>query len=251
MNEGETLRFELNYDLGESLTRTQKAARGRQLARQAPRILEGYVDAAGVGAAPYDIAEDPDGLVRWEEAGRKIANASTAPTAPTAQGGFETWLTSLATTFKTAVEENGLWQALWDDDKAKHRKEKIAQVIARATWIEHCRAGNIDITREADCGRGPVDFKFTQGWDMRGLLEVKHISSTQFAHGAETQLPIYLKGESAPFGIYLCIGYYSRDFEGERIALVQAACESITSQGKTRIVPLFVDARPKKSASKA
>jgi hypothetical protein len=33
------------------------------------------------------------------------------------------------------------------------------------------------MTREADCGRGPVDFKFTQGWTMRGLIEVKHIEN--------------------------------------------------------------------------
>ena len=108
-----------------------------------------------------------------------------------------------------------------------------------------------DITREADCGRGPVDFKFTRGWQVRGLIEVKHISSTQFAHGADTQLPIYLKGKQAPFGIYLSIGYRDRDFEEERIGLVTSTCKAITEQGNTRIVPVFVDARPKKSASKA
>src|SRR4029450_9216595 len=90
-----------------------------------------------------------------------------------------------------------LWRALWNDGNTRHRPEKIAQVIARSTWLEHCRARDIDISREADCGRGPVGFKFSRGWSIRGLIEVKHISSNQFIHGADTQLPIYLKGEKA------------------------------------------------------
>lgn len=250
-NENETLRFDLNYDLADSLDQREKARRGRELAHRAVHLLEDYVDEATSEVAPYDVDGDPKGLVRWEEAGRRIAAATAPPAAPETQEDFEPWLRGLADTFKGAVEDNGLWWALWDDGQRKHRPEKIAQVIARSTWIQHCRAQNVDITREADCGRGPVDFKFSRGWEMRGLIEVKHISSTQFAHGAETQLPIYLKGESSPFGIYLCIGYNDRDFDEERLSLVTSACESISQQGATRVVPVFVDARPKKSASKA
>lgn len=250
-NENVTLRFDLNYDLADSLDRREKARRGRELAHRALHLLEDYVDESTSEIAPYDVDGDPKGLVRWEEAGKEIAQASTPPVAPETQEEFEPWLRGLAETFKGAVEDNGLWRALWDDGITKHRPENIAQVIARSTWIEHCRARDIDISREADCGRGPVDFKFARGWQMRGLIEVKHISSTQFAHGAETQLPIYLKGEQAPFGIYLCIGYRDRDFEEERIGLVTSTCKAITEQGTTRIVPVFVDARPKRSASKA
>ncbi|BCP10431.1 hypothetical protein MINTM020_25290 [Mycobacterium paraintracellulare] len=252
IHENSKLRFELNYDLGQSLTRKQKVARGLELARRAPDIVESYVDdVVAADPSPYDVSADPKGLVRWEEAGRRIANASTAPPPPATQGEFEEWLTALATSFKTAVEDNGLWVALWNDEKTHHRKEKIAQVIARECWVFQCKAYNIDITREADCGRGPVDFKFTQGWTMRGLIEIKHIASTHFVHGANTQLPIYLVGESAPFGIYVCMGYRDRDFEDDRIALVESACNSISAKGTTQILPLIVDARPKKSASKA
>lgn len=250
-NENETLRFDLNSDLAESLDRREKARRGRELAHRAVDLLENYVDEATADPTAYDVDNDPKGIVRWEEAGREIAKASQAPMAPQSQAEFEPWLRDLAQAFKGAVEDNGLWRALWDDDLRGHRPEKIAQVIARATWIEHCRARDIDISREADCGRGPVDFKFTRGWQVRGLIEVKHISSTQFTHGAETQLPIYLKGESSEFGIYLCIGYRDRDFDEERLALVTSACRAISEQGTTQIVPVFVDARPKKSASKA
>jgi hypothetical protein len=85
---------------------------------------------------------------------------------------------------------------------------------------------------------------------MRGLIEVKHIENNQFTHGATAQLPTYLKGEEAAFGIYLCIAYWDRDLDPDRLAVVQAACTAYSEQGKTRIVPLFVDARPKPSASR-
>jgi hypothetical protein len=183
-----------------------------------------------------------------------MAQATMAPPAPLNQDQFEDWLTRMANTFKTAVEDNGLWTALWDDPQSgryvRHRRQKIAQVIARSAWLEHCKP-KLDITHEADCGRGPVGFKFTQGWTMRGLIEVKHIENNQFTHGATAQLPTYLKGEEAAFGIYLCIGYSDRDFDPDRLAVVQAACTAYSAQGKTRIVPLFVEARPKPSASKA
>ncbi|MBJ8342078.1 hypothetical protein JGU71_24625 [Antrihabitans sp. YC3-6] len=250
-HEGERLRFDLNYDLAESLSQREKAIRGRELARLAFDMLDSYVDAEAANDSSYDVTNDPKGLVRWEEAGRKIAEASTAPVPPESQGHFEKWLIALATTFKTAIEDNGLWLALWNDDNTKHRKEKIAQVVARTTWLEHCKAHNVDITREADCGRGPVDFKFTQGWNMRGLIEVKHISNTKFFHGATVQLPIYLKGEEARFGVYLCIGYSDSDFKQERLDLVRDACCAIAKSGQIRMHPVFVDARPKASASTA
>ena len=86
---------------------------------------------------------------------------------------------------------------------------------------------------------------------MRGLIEIKYISNTQFAHGAETQLPIYLKGEHTQFGVYVCVGYRDRDFDSDRLTRVRDACKSLSGQGNITIVPVFVDARAKPSASKA
>jgi hypothetical protein len=86
---------------------------------------------------------------------------------------------------------------------------------------------------------------------MRGLIEVKHISNPQFAHGAETQLPLYMRGEQAPFGVYLCIGFKDGDFNEARLDLVRDACKSLSPQGSMRIVPIFADARKKLSASTA
>lgn len=83
-------------------------------------LLERYVDSAIAGATPDDVDSDPQGLVGWEEAGREIAKASTAPQVPWTQGDFEAWLVALAMTFKTAVEGKGLSRVLWNDDHTQH-----------------------------------------------------------------------------------------------------------------------------------
>lgn len=104
VNAGETLRFELNYDLGASLNRQQRAILGRQLAQRAPEILDGYVADVTRDATGYDVDGDPKGLVRWEEAGRRIAKVSVFPQPPASQSDFEGWLVALAESFKAAIE---------------------------------------------------------------------------------------------------------------------------------------------------
>jgi hypothetical protein len=47
------------------------------------------------------------------------------------------------------------------------------------------------------------------------------------------------------------IGFTDNDFDEERLALVRDACASISNKGRTRIVPIFADARKKLSASTA
>jgi hypothetical protein len=58
-NENETLRFDLNYDLAESLSRREKARLGRELARRSVDLLERYVDEATSDISAYDVDEDP------------------------------------------------------------------------------------------------------------------------------------------------------------------------------------------------
>ncbi len=57
------------------------------------------------------------------------------------------------------------------------------------------RFPDVDMSRESDAGRGPVDFKFAPGWNRRALIEVKLLSSSKLLQGADAQLPQYLASE--------------------------------------------------------
>lgn len=253
-NESQVLRDDLNYDLEETLTKRKKAERGRAVARARPEIAMRYIEVIESEALlPYDVEADPKLLVGWAEAGRQAALAAASDLAqPKTEDEFMGWVKGLANEFKAAVEDTDLWKALWDDNLTKHRDEKIVQAIAGTMWVQQCKAANVDISKEPNMGRGPVDFKFSAGWTRRALIEVKFIESTRFFQGAEKQLPQYLKTEKITGGYYLCVGFTDNDFSNERLDRVRDTCNALSDQKGVKMEPIFVDARNdnKPSASK-
>ncbi|WP_125797737.1 hypothetical protein [Amycolatopsis sp. WAC 01416] len=254
VNEGRVLRDDLNYDLAESLSKSEKIAEGRHVARREPEMAFRYLDEkAEEDHEPYDVDNDPKLLVGWAEAGRNAAEATGRNLEqPAGEDGFLTWVRGLMVEFKDAVEQTDLWKVLWSDDLTKHRPEKIVQAVASCMWVSQCRAVDVDISREVNIGRGPVDFKFSAGWTKRALAEIKLIKSTQFFSGASKQLPQYLKSEKIEGGFYLCVGFMDQDFEEERLKRVRDTCKALSEAKDVEIEPIFVDARNynKPSASK-
>ena len=94
--------------------------------------------------------------------------------------------------FKIYVEDNGGWQLLWNDDGTP-KKEIAFQALLMGVITAQCRANDIDIAKEANIGRGPVDFKFSHGYSRTVLLEAKLAKNTKFWSGLRAQLPTYLK----------------------------------------------------------
>jgi integrase len=248
----ETLRDDLNYDLAESLTKAEKEKRAREVARARPQLAVDYVShVAEIGEhEPYNSEDDPDLLVGWHEAGRLAFDPEEVPADQPSPEGFCEWVRVLLLKFQQAVEDKDLWRVLWDDAHKQPRHEPIVQAVAGSLLSAYCEAADVDLSREANIGRGPVDFKFSKGWHKRALAEVKLISSSHFEQGAKKQLPQYLRSERIECGYYLCVGFFDRDFAEERLARVRDTCSALSSQKGVRMMPLIVDARPKTSASK-
>lgn len=160
------LRADLNFNLAQELNQAERRDRGRRIAFRLPGEALRYVRSVAdeTDAVPYDVQEDPRGLVRWYEVGRGAAHApEVEPIDQPGENDFFEWLGTLVDRFKNAVENTDLWRALWNDDLTRPRIEKIVQAIAGAMWTDICRSADVDITREANAGRGPVDFKFAAG----------------------------------------------------------------------------------------
>ena len=255
LSEGAVLRDDLNFDLSESLTQSQKTQNARRVAWARPDLALNFSDSRDpLVPDPYDVENDPRGLVGWYEGGAEALSMvpadSQSDRPPSDPSGFAQWIYELAKDFQFVVENTDAWRLLWDDGYRQHRPEKIAQAVAGVMWRIRCKVADVDLSKETNVGRGPVDFKFSQGWQRRALIEMKFIESSHFASGAEKQLPQYLRSEEIDHGVYLAVGFKDADFERARIRRVEQTCEALGKQLGCAVQLLIVDARPKPSASK-
>ncbi|WP_339272569.1 hypothetical protein NYE54_14210 [Paenibacillus sp. FSL K6-1330] len=140
------------------------------------------------------------------------------------------------------------YKLLWNDnDLAK--KEKSAQQLFNFMSGIYCEDNNIDITPEAETGRGPVDFKFSFGNAFKTLVEIK-LASNDLVKGLKNQTVQYMKSERVDHAYYLVI--LMHDEEQNKIEKLIENADEISSNSKFKINTIIIDARRtnKPSASK-
>ena len=145
--------------------------------------------------------------------------------------------------FKFLVEHKGLNKLFWKN-RNEPNKEKIVQMIFFAVAYNYCKANNIDVNPEMDTGNGNVDFKFSQGFDKRVIVEIKNSYNYNISSGFKTQLKTYKESEETCYGFYLIINVGNL---GRKLDDLLKIYESDDDK-KSEIY--YVDARIKPSASK-
>ncbi len=222
-------------------------------------LKEGFVNApAGLRAVlkeyrstvgePYDFESDPAGEVGWYPAAKAaVANDSLLLTLKSSPSADDVFLVvkKICEHYAFLLEDRQLCKLLYNKDGSlKH--ESAAQLLFVGIASAYCEANKLDLSPEADAGRGPVDFKISSGFDGIVLVEVKFTSNPKLTHGFEKQLPIYMKAEKAAKGIYLVIdvGGISEDRMSTFRACVLAA-------GAQAPRVMFANGVPLPSASKA
>ena len=201
----------------------------------------------------YDRYFDPIGFFLM----RKILNASLEEKYPLELPKHETENIEYIITivekiiehFIELVEKKGLWRELWHEDK--HRNESAAQRMFFGIADVYCKYNNIDITPESDSGAGPVDFKFSKGYESRVVVEVKLSSNTQYKHGYEKQLEIYKEAESTDTGYFLFIDIDNDDEKfNKKLHKINKIYNEQIAQNRKASKIYVVDGNKKKSASK-
>lgn len=146
--------------------------------------------------------------------------------------------------FKHHVEKGNLWEQLWVNGTPK--RERAAQLIYFAIADCFCKANNIDINPEANMGGGPVDFKFSKGYQARVLVELKKSGGT-VVHGYQTQLEIYKQAAGTFHGIFVVINYGDM---GDKLRKIESIRDRRLANGEPASEIVVIDATPKASASK-
>ncbi len=122
------------------------------------------------------------------------------------------------------------------------KRESDLQIMFRLTWF----ASPDDVTREANEGRGPVDFKISKGAFDKTLVEFKLASNTKLAQNLQKQVEIYKKAHDTDKAIKVILFFSTEEEMRARKIL-----KDLGLSDEKYIV--FIDARRdnKVSASKA
>jgi len=119
-----------------------------KLARAHPNLRERYVKSKEVeGGEPYNLRADPEGFYQpyidgygWGAKNPFVVNINSNEQLFAA-------VRSFVAQFKIYVEDNGGWRLLWNDNDTPKR-EVAFQALLSGIMIAHCRANNIDLSKE-------------------------------------------------------------------------------------------------------
>jgi hypothetical protein len=199
----------------------------------------------------YDFSDDPLGVVGWDVAGQQFAadHPITAVSSVETQDDLRALLEELLKLFRRFVELQGGWRLLWTSEQ-RPKPEEAAQLLFLGMAQAYFRLLGVELDREVDLGRGPVDFKLSKGTTARMLLEFKKAENGKFWNGLDSQLPSYLASDDCPEGWFVALRFSSTESAARKfVDLPKRVKHAAAETGKT-IKFFAVDARPKKSASK-
>ncbi len=244
-NENETLRNDFSYDIQKNVKKNVII----EFAKRHPEIRDRFIKSTEKSPPnPYDFSQDSKGFVRWYSASRNYCKAKPLKIEIDSESSFKTAIKDMIDEFANYVENNKGWSLLWNDN-GKPKTEEAAQNLFLGIVMHYCRANNIDISREANIGRGPVDFKTSLGYALRALLELKLAKNTKFWNGLSKQLPKYMQAEKINFGYFVIIMFDEKDYK--KLNLLRQKVEEVNKKTEYTILSVAIDAsRGPVSASK-
>jgi hypothetical protein len=87
-------------------------------------------------------------------------------------------------------------------------REEDLHVMYRLTWY----GSSSDVTREANDGRGPADFKISRGAKDKTLVEFKLAKNSQLKRNLEKQTAIYEKASDAKRSIKVIVYFSEHEY---------------------------------------
>jgi hypothetical protein len=234
-------------DIWQTKTRKNKALLRANVLRSRSAVEALLEVIHGGQRTPYDFNTDPLGLRGWRIVFEKIADDEplqlARPQSWTLDAVFEI-VRKVVSQFQFLIEKKGLNRLLWH--QGRPHQEAVAQRLFFAVAHAYCKANDLDITPEADTGNGVVDFKFSEGYSTKVLVETKLSSNHKLMRGFEHQLEAYRTSEETMRAVYLVIDVGGMGKKDK--ALIELRNEQIR-RGESASDLIFVDGFVGPSAS--
>lgn len=207
---------------------------------QFPEILDHYIkqkEDDGDGAHKVSGLKVRETEVQFVENIRDLVNGSLAGTEFYELGdSFDESLRRL--TFLKAIIESGDGHRIFYIDGKPIQREEDLQIMYRLTWF----ATTYDVNREVNNGRGPVDFKVSNGSKDKTLIEFKLASNSKLKQNLKHQVGVYEAANNTAKSIKAILHFT----HGEYLR-VQKVLTELELTGRRDIV--LIDASVKPSAS--
>jgi hypothetical protein len=243
--EGTELRDEVNADVLGRVSKKDIV----EIARRHPDEVEAWVKAREKDkVAAYDLQRDPRGLYQWSSATRRWVRVNPLILSPpTTEAEFFDIIELIIGRFRQYIEQEGGWRLLWD--RSNEKPEYAIQLVFMGIAKAYCEANGINVDREVELGRGPVDFKFSNGTQHQALIEVKKLENGKFWNGVRAQLPSYLASNGTRTGWVLAVRFRTDGVAKSRAAALPGEVAAVSAEHDLDLRYSLVDARPKLSAS--
>lgn len=200
------------------------------------RVIDGYLQQE---LSAYNLKEDLDYLV--ELLFKKIKKTGQFKQDIQSPSSLEATL-SIIEIFKDWVENNRGWAEILDAPSEK--REKAVQRFMHLGAKYFVEENNLDLSCEANEGRGPVDIKLSRGTD-KTVAEIKLSSNNQYLHGYESQIEEYGKAERTRNLIYVFVDIGNPIKKSKILECYKEA----QSSGKPCPTLIIIDSNKKDSAS--
>lgn len=198
----------------------------------------------------YDPNADPDGIYSFRHALEEVATQFPrviAPLGAKTEVELARVVREIIDQFRDLIENKNISALLWNGSVP--RKEKAAQLVFYAIAEAYCRSNNIEIAPETHSGGGPVDFRFSKGFNARYVVELK-LSTGSVEHGYETQLETYRAAADNCPGALLVIKVGSQKQLDKKLKAIETIRQSRIDKGEYASEIYVVDATLKPSASR-
>ncbi|WP_248126690.1 hypothetical protein [Micrococcus lacusdianchii] len=246
------LNDELRTSLNVSIGKTLPKARIVQEARKNPKAVREWArrQQSRPDLFSYDFEEDPLGVVSYDEAGEYAAKHPIGlHHVPVTQDDLSYLMGEVLKRFKDFVEQGGGWSLLWDSE-GREKPEEAAQLLFMGMSRAYLRQAGVELDREVELGRGPVDFKASSGANARLLVEIKKVHNGKFWNGLRDQLPSYLTSDDTKEGWFVAIQYREAKSSMDRVAQLPTEVKQAAAVTGRDLRFMAVDARRPLSASK-
>lgn len=201
----------------------------------------------------YDFSSDPYGEIIWYDITKKYIDKFPLDLSifkiNDQYKNIKSIVKEICKHFKSLIEEKGLWRLLYNDD-SKPKREAAAQLTFFGTASKICEQNDIDLSREVNNGRGPVDFKLSKGQKEKVIVEIKLSTNRDLIHGFTKQLPTYMKQEETKNAIFLILSVSSKKKDIERVNKLLNIYNEQSNEIKDQREIIIIDANPKESATK-